>query len=73
MFDVQLHLAYFLPLASSITEQTAVPFAPDEENATKLDSAYYLVVTVTTFCRTQANILIFGHLAFSSSDKSIIP
>ena len=73
MFDVQLHLANFLPFASPIAEQAAVSFAPDEENATKLDSAYYLVVTVTTFCRTQANILIFGHLTFSSSDKSIIP
>lgn len=73
MFDVQLHLANFLPFASPIAEQAAVSFAPDEEDATKLDFAYYLVVTVTTFCRTQANILIFGHLAFSSSDKSIIP
>ena len=73
MFDMQLHLANFLPLASPITEQTAVSFASDEEDATELDSAYYSVVTAATFCRTQANILILWHLAFSSSDKPIIP
>jgi hypothetical protein len=73
MFDVQLHLANFLPFASPIAEQAAVSFAPDEEDAAKLDFTYYFVVAVSTFCRTQANILIFGHLTFPSSDKSIIP
>lgn len=49
MFDVQLHLANFLPFASPIAEQAAVSFAPDEEDATKLDFAYYFVVTAFTF------------------------
>ena len=59
MFDVQLHLANFLPFASPIAEQAAVSFAPDEEDATKLDFAYYIEVTVFTFCLTEAYILKF--------------